>query len=145
MDRPKPRQRHDAHARRRRPRLETARLAPGILCALCLGSRRKCFQPTPVPLQKSSAFATTSLILGVVSLTAGLCCCYGLPFNVTGLVFSIIALGQIKSNPDRYTGTGMAITGLILCSLSLVLMTILMIIALLTSGLGHTTHHGYRL
>jgi hypothetical protein len=103
------------------------------------------FPAAPIPWQKSSAFATTGLVLGIVSLTVGLCCCYGLPFSVTGLVFSIIALGQIKSHPDRYTGTGMAITGIVLCSLSLILMVILMFFGVLASVFDHGTHHGYRL
>jgi hypothetical protein len=103
------------------------------------------FATGPAYPHKSSALAITGLVLGIISLTFGLCCCYGLPFNVTGLVFSLIALGQIKSNPERYEGKGMAIAGLVLCLLSLVLMVIIIILFGMTAALGQPTHHVYRL
>lgn len=108
--------------------------------------------PTMVPsagvtpsAYKSSALALTSLILGVVSLTFGLCCCYGLPFNITGLIFSLIALSQIKNNPERYEGKGVAIAGLILCLLSLALTAFILFFFILTAAAGQPTHHVYRL
>ena len=94
----------------------------------------------------STAFATTSLILGIISLPIGFCCCcYGLPFNVLGLIFSIIALRQIRDNPERHGGKGMAIAGLVLCLLSLFVMILLFIIWAVSATLGQSTHHVYRL
>ncbi|MSU57137.1 MAG: DUF4190 domain-containing protein [Pedosphaera sp.] len=65
--------------------------------------------------------ALTGMILGLVSISVGLCCCYGLPFSVPGIIFSCIGLSQIKNNPQAYTGRGMAIAGLVLSILSILL------------------------
>ena len=103
------------------------------------------FAPGTMPAQTTNAFATTGLILGIISLSAGLCCCYGLPFNITGLVFSLVALGQIRSQPEKYSGRGMAIAGVVLCLTSLALMFVLFILAIFGAGFGQMTHHVYRL
>jgi hypothetical protein len=89
--------------------------------------------PLPGPhfgttLRKNNAFAVMGLILGIVSLTCGLCCCYGLPFNLLGIVFSLIGLTQIKQQPDAYSGQGLAIAGLICSIVSLTLAAVLMTI-----------------
>jgi len=74
---------------------------------------------TVAPLRKTNGFGVAGMILGIVSFC--FCCCYGLPFNVLGLIFSIIALVQIRNNPQRYDGQGMAIAGLVLSIVSLCL------------------------
>jgi hypothetical protein len=73
-----------------------------------------------VPVRKTNSLAMAGMILGILALTVGLCC-YGLPFNILGLVFSIIGLVQIRSEPERHEGKGLAITGIILCVLSILL------------------------
>lgn len=73
------------------------------------------------PVLKTSSFATLGMIFGILSLLCGCGCCCGLPFNLAGLVFSLIALVQINQHPDRYEGRGMAIAGLILSVASLIL------------------------
>ncbi|HET7626695.1 MAG TPA: DUF4190 domain-containing protein [Verrucomicrobiae bacterium] len=76
----------------------------------------------PLPAaRKSTSLATTGLVFGIISVTFGMCCCYGFPFNVLGLAFSIAALVQIRAHPDLYEGHGMAIGGLVLSIASLVL------------------------
>ncbi len=72
--------------------------------------------------------AITGMILGIVSITFGLCCCYGLPFSVSGIVFSSIGLSQIKKDPGTQQGKGMAIAGLILSILSIMLGVLLAIL-----------------
>lgn len=96
--------------------------------------------PTPLPVRplpgslvgpthrKSHPFAVTGLILGIVSLTFGMCCCYGLPFNALGIVFSLIGLAQIRQHPDVYSGQGLATAGLICSIVSLTLAAALMTI-----------------
>ena len=69
------------------------------------------------PIPKTNSFATAGLIFGILSLT----CCCGCPFNILGLVFSLIGLSQINRHPELYEGRGLAITGLILSAASLVL------------------------
>lgn len=69
------------------------------------------------PIPKTNSFATAGLIFGILSLT----CCCGCPFNILGLVFSLIGLSQINRHPELYEGRGLAIAGLILSAASLVL------------------------
>ena len=53
-------------------------------------------------LPKTNSFATAGLIFGILSLT----CCCGCPFNILGLVFSLIGLLQINRHPELYEGRG---------------------------------------
>jgi hypothetical protein len=96
--------------------------------------------PSPAPgfppVRRTNGFAVTGLVFGILSLCC--LCCYGAPFNVVGLVFSIIALVQIGNHPQQYQGKGLAIAGLILCALSLLLA--LGILAL--SGAASVWHPG---
>jgi len=82
------------------------------------------------PAQRTNPFALTGMIMGLISVTFGLCCCYGIPFNLLGIVFSLIALAQIKGNPDLYSGKALAITGLITSLVSFALAGLLIIFGL---------------
>ena len=69
---------------------------------------------------KTNPLALTGLIMGILALT--LCiCCYGLPFNVLGLIFSALGLSQIKQDPAGQQGRGLAVAGLVLSGLSILL------------------------
>jgi hypothetical protein len=68
-------------------------------------------------LPKTNSFATTGLIFGILSWA----CCCGFPFNVLGLVFSLVGLSQINRHPELYEGRGLAIAGVILSVASLIL------------------------
>ena len=83
--------------------------------------------PTIAP--RNNPLAIAGLVLGILSLTIAICC-YGLPFNVAGLIFSIIALVQINKDPQTQSGKGMAIAGLVLCILSFALSALLLILGL---------------
>lgn len=67
---------------------------------------------------RTNGFAIAGMIMGILSLTLGLCC-YGFPFNILGLIFSLVALSQIKQFPQIYGGKGMAIAGLVLSYVSI--------------------------
>ena len=69
----------------------------------------------PAQTGRTNGFATAGLIC---SLLAWMCCCC-FPFNLFGLVFSLIALIQINARPDLYEGRTIAIAGLILSGLNL--------------------------
>jgi hypothetical protein len=84
------------------------------------------------------------LVLGIFSMTFGFCCCNGIPFNFSGLVFSIIGLSQISREPQRYGGKGIAIAGVALSVLSLLLAFLLMLLSTRT-GWHPMSHHVYRL
>ena len=78
-----------------------------------------------VPQQPATnPMAITGMICGILSLPM-LCCCYGLPFNILGIVFSIVGLTQLKANPQQQ-GKGMAIAGLV-CSILSILLAVLVV------------------
>lgn len=97
----------------------------------------------PVPLKSTNSFATAGFVLGIVSLCCF--CCYGLPFNILGLIFSIIGLIQTENNPQLYHGKALAIAGIVLNVLSMV--SGLGLLAMW--GMGDTwrrfPHHAFRL
>ena len=92
-------------------------------------------QPLPAPPPRTNPYAMTGMIMGVLSVTCGLCCCYGMPFNLLGIIFSLVGLSQIKSNPDIYSGKGLAITGLVTSLVSIALAGLMVILGLMF-GLG---------
>ena len=67
------------------------------------------------PARGTNSFATAGLVCGLLAWTC--CCC--VPFNLLGLVFSIIALVQISSQPEPQEGRTTAIIGLVLSAANL--------------------------
>jgi hypothetical protein len=100
--------------------------------------------PVMAPVQKSNSMAVASMVLGILSLMFCFCC-YGIPFNVLGIVFSLIALTQIRNEPERYTGKNLAVAGLVLSLLSIVLSIIFFVVVGLSSGWSNATHPRYKL
>lgn len=68
--------------------------------------------------RRTNSLATASLVMGLLAITCGCCCCYGFPFNVLGVLFGLIALVQISRAPEVEEGRVLAITGLALSLLS---------------------------
>ena len=77
----------------------------------------------PVPTRKTSSFATTGLICGILAWPF-VCCCCGFPFNLFGMIFSLIGWSQINRHPELYEGRGQAVAGLVLSVLSLLLILV---------------------
>ena len=75
----------------------------------------------------TNTFAVVGMSLGIFSLLMS-CCCYGIPFNVLGLIFSILGLNQIKKSNPPQKGREMAIAGLILSIISLLVGVLLLIL-----------------
>ncbi|MEI7534425.1 MAG: DUF4190 domain-containing protein [Verrucomicrobiae bacterium] len=71
-----------------------------------------------LPTRGTNGFATAGLICGIISCA----CCCGCPFNILGLIFSIIALVQINAQVQKQDGWGLALAGLI-CSAASLLFT----------------------
>ena len=97
-----------------------------------------CFAGTPPPIAplkpgtsragqmpKTNSFATAGLIFGILSVMFA-CCCGGIPFNILGLIFSIVALVQISERPESCAGRGLAIAGIILSAASFLIFLILL-------------------
>ena len=80
---------------------------------------------------RTNPMAITGMIMGIIALLTVFCCLpvlFGLPgllFSVLGIIFSSIALAQIKKNPEYEHGKGLAITGLVLFILSLALFIVM--------------------
>lgn len=68
----------------------------------------------------TNGFATAGFVCGLISLFS-CCCCAGFPFNLLGLIFSIIALIQINAQVEKQAGWGLALAGLICSAVSLLL------------------------
>jgi hypothetical protein len=71
----------------------------------------------PSASRSTNGFATAGFICGLISLT----CCCGCPFNILGLIFSIVALVQINGQTQKQEGWGLALAGLICSAVSLLL------------------------
>ncbi len=91
--------------------------------------------PVTQPAPRTNPMAITGLVMGIIALPAFMCC-YGFPFNVLGIIFSTIALSQIKKNPQVEQGKGLAIAGLILSILSLLLIVAAVLFFGLVVGSG---------
>ena len=72
-------------------------------------------RPVATAARGTNGFATAGLICGLLAWTC--CCC--LPFNLLGIVFSIIALVQINSQTEPQEGRTSAIVGLVLSATNL--------------------------
>jgi hypothetical protein len=94
------------------------------------------FSVTPVP--RTNPLAVTGMVLGILSI-AFACCCYGLPFNIAGILFSSVALSQIKNDPLNQQGKGMATAGLVLSIVSIVLAGLVLALGL-ASRWTHLLH-----
>jgi len=88
-----------------------------------------CFSAAPAPAPtlpaagrqtKTNSYAQAGMIFGILSVTF-CCCCCGFPFGILGLVFSLIGLWQINTNPQLHEGRAMAVAGLILSIISLLM------------------------
>ena len=69
--------------------------------------------PPAYPINPQQSLAATSLILGIASVTLGLCCYFGILTAPIALVLGIVSLVQIKNDPKKYGGKGMAIGGIV--------------------------------
>ena len=97
--------------------------------------------PAAPPLRANSgaiptnSFATAGLVLGIISLMC-CCCCGGFPFNILGLVFSLIAIVQISNHPEQSSGQAQAIVGIVLSAASF-----LIFLASLVGNNSHVFYH----
>jgi uncharacterized membrane protein YidH (DUF202 family) len=86
----------------------------------------------------SQNLAVSSMVLGLVSITLGWCCSFGLLTAPIAIVLGIYALSQIKSQPNRNKGKPMAIAGIVSGGLYFVALAVIILIyglGILLSGL----------
>lgn len=93
-------------------------------------------QGMPPALTQSRAqthpLSIISLIAGLIGITFGWLC-GGPIFGIAAIVLGLIALVQIKGNPGRYGGKGLAIGGIILGSLWALFILAWALIAIISS------------
>jgi hypothetical protein len=110
-----------------KPLVECLEFAP-----LLAGAQPPSPAPGPISMPvtpRTNPLAITGLIMGILSISCA-CCCYGLPFNVLGIVFSLVALGQIKRDPLTEQGKPLALIGLVLSLVSIVLAVLLFMLSM---------------
>ena len=89
------------------------------------------WQPPPPPSyanKPKQGLAIASLILGIVSITIGLCCYVGTLTSPVAIVLGIISLVQIKNNSTENGGKPFAIVGIVLGALYFVVVGIIILI-----------------
>jgi hypothetical protein len=69
--------------------------------------------PPAFPVKPQQSLAVASFVLGMVSITVGWCCSFGVLTAPIALILGIVALVQIKSDPARNAGKGFAIGGIV--------------------------------
>jgi len=70
---------------------------------------------------KTSGLAIASLVLGILAV---LTCGVGLVFSIPGLICGIMGMSRVKNSGGAQKGHGMAVTGTVLNSVSLILIPI---------------------
>jgi Domain of unknown function (DUF4190) len=74
------------------------------------------WQPPPPPSYVAApqqTMAIWSLVCGVFSITIGFCCYVGVVSAPVAIILGIMSLNQIKNDPSKYTGRGLAIGGIV--------------------------------
>ena len=71
-----------------------------------------------------------SLVLGILSLLT-MCCYGGIPFGIGAVVVGYIGMNNVKNNPSRYTGKGLAVGGMVLGAISFVLAILFIFLGIL--------------
>jgi Domain of unknown function (DUF4190) len=95
--------------------------------------------PPAFPVKPQQALAVASFVLGMVSITVGWCCSFGVLTAPIALILGIVALVQIKSDPVRNGGKGFAIGGIVTGGLYFVIIALIILlygIGFLLSGIS---------
>jgi hypothetical protein len=86
----------------------------------------------PPPLaygsQPQKSLAVLSMVLGIVSVTIGWCCYFGVLTSPVAIGLGIFSLFQIKKDPAKYGGKGMAIAGIVAGALYFVFVALIILI-----------------
>ncbi len=82
----------------------------------------------PMVVSPNQTLAIVSLGLGIGSITIGWCCSLGLLLAPGAIVTGLIAMSQIKKDPAKYTGRGLAIGGIVTAAIYLAFYILLIVI-----------------
>jgi hypothetical protein len=82
-------------------------------------------QPYAVAPRKNG-LGIASMVLGIVGVVVPCFWILQIP-GVLAVVFGAVALSQLKKQPEKYTGRGMAVAGLVLGLVALVIMLLFIV------------------
>ena len=68
------------------------------------------------------------MVLGIVSMTIGFCCYFGVLTSPIAIGLGVFSLFQIKKDPNKYSGKGMAIAGIVAGALYFVILALIILI-----------------
>ncbi len=101
------------------------------------------WSPPPPPVVRvdsaEKTLAVASMVLGLVSITIGWCCYFGVLTGPIAIGLGLYSLSQIRKDPKRYGGKGMAIAGIVTGALYFVFMALIALIyglSFMMGGLG---------
>ena len=81
--------------------------------------------------------ALLSMILGIISVTIGFCCYFGVLTGPVAIGLGAYALSLVKKDPNKYGGKGMAVTGIILGALYFILLILIILFYGLAALMGN--------
>lgn len=93
----------------------------------------------PISMSPNQTLAIVSLCLGIGSITIGWCCSSGLILSPAALITGFIALSQIKKDPMKNGGRGLAIGGIATAAVYLAVLVLFIVIygaAIILGSLG---------
>jgi len=92
--------------------------------------------PPPTYVQpQNKSLAVASMVLGIISITVGWFCLGPIP-AIAGIILGIVALSQMKKNPDHFGGKPFAWTGIITGGLMLLIYVGIMIFYAVIIAIG---------
>ena len=98
------------------------------------------FRPPPppaYPMSKDKNMALLSMILGIISITIGFCCYFGVLTGPVAIGLGAYALSLVKKDPNKYGGKGMAVAGIIMGALYFVFLILIILFYGLAALMGN--------
>ena len=81
--------------------------------------------------------ALLSMILGIISVTIGFCCYFGVLTAPVAIGLGAYALSLVKKDPNKYGGKGMALAGVIMGALYFILLILIILFYGLAALMGN--------
>lgn len=81
--------------------------------------------------------ALLSMILGIISITIGFCCYFGVLTAPIAIGLGAYALSLVKKDPNKYGGKGMAIAGVIMGALYFIFLVLIILFYGLAALMGN--------
>ena len=89
---------------------------------------RQQFGGLPIARRQDQTLATVSLCLGIASMTIGWCCSSGLLLGPAAIITGLIARSNIKKDPAKFGGNGLALGGIITGSVFIAIYVLIILV-----------------